>query len=123
MVGVLACSLAGGGGISPPPVTPTPPVTPPPVTPPPVTPPPVTPPPPPTNPGVSFSGTVMAGSLPIVGAAIQLYAAGTGGSCSASTALLTSALTTDATGTFPVAAGYSCPAAASEIYVVARGGE
>jgi sugar lactone lactonase YvrE len=65
----------------------------------------------------------MAGSLPIVGAAVQIYAAGTGGSGSASTALLASALTTDATGSFSVAAGYSCPAAASEIYVVARGGQ
>lgn len=65
----------------------------------------------------------MAGSLPIVGAAVQLYAAGTGGSGSASTSLLASALTTDATGLFTVAAGYSCPLAGSEIYVVARGGQ
>lgn len=65
----------------------------------------------------------MAGSLPIVGAAIQLYAAGTGGNGSASTSLLTNALTTDATGAFTVAAGYACPLAASEIYVVVRGGQ
>jgi streptogramin lyase len=65
----------------------------------------------------------MAGSLPIVGAAIQLYAAGATGNGSASTALLTSTLTTDATGAFTVPSGYACPLAASEIYVVIRGGQ
>ncbi|MGH9597776.1 MAG: hypothetical protein ACRD3K_13355, partial [Edaphobacter sp.] len=35
--------------------------------------------PPPVNPGVAFSGKAMAGSQPIVGAAVQLYAAGTTG--------------------------------------------
>jgi sugar lactone lactonase YvrE len=97
-------------------------VTPPPVTPPPVTPPPVTP-PPVSNPGVSFSGKALAGSQPIVGATIQLYAAGTTGNGSASTALLTSTLTSDAAGAFTVAAGYACPLAASQIYVVVRGGQ
>src|ERR1700749_4660785 len=126
MAVALAYSLGGcGGGGSttptPPPVTP-PPVTPPPVTPPPVTPPPVTP-PPVTNPGVSFSGKALAGFQPIVGAAVQVYAAGTTGSGSTATALLTSGLTTDATGAFTVAAGYACPLAASQIYVVVRGGQ
>ncbi len=65
----------------------------------------------------------MAGTQPIVGAAIQLYAAGTTGNGSAATALLTTALNTDATGAFTVPAGYACPAAASELYVVARGGQ
>ncbi|NYF53803.1 NHL repeat-containing protein [Tunturiibacter gelidoferens] len=116
MAGVLACSLAGCGGGS----TPT---TPPPVTPPPVTPPPVTPPPVVTNPGVSFSGKAMAGSQPIVGGTVQLYAAGTGGNGSASTAMLTSTLTTDAAGAFTVPAGYACPLAASQIYVLVRGGQ
>jgi sugar lactone lactonase YvrE len=87
------------------------------VTPPPVTPPPV------SNPGVSFSGKALAGSQPIVGAAIQLYAAGNGGNGSASTALLTSTLTSDATGAFTVAAGYACPTATSQLYVVVRGGQ
>ncbi|WP_433968100.1 hypothetical protein [Tunturiibacter gelidiferens] len=125
MAGVLACSLAGCGGGSTPTAPTPPPVTPPPVAPPPVTPPPVTPPPPPvvTNPGVSFSGKAMAGSQPIVGAAIQLYAAGATGSGSASTAMLTSPLTTDAAGAFTVPAGYACPLAASEIYVLVRGGQ
>jgi streptogramin lyase len=65
----------------------------------------------------------MAGTNPIVGATVQLYAAGTTGSGSAGTALLTSALTTDANGAFTVPAGYACPAAASQLYVVIRGGQ
>jgi hypothetical protein len=51
-----------------------------------------------------------------------LYAAGTTGSGSSATALLSNALTTNATGSFTVPAGYSCPSAASQLYVVARGG-
>jgi sugar lactone lactonase YvrE len=72
---------------------------------------------------VSFSGKTMAGSQPIVGAAVQLYAAGTTGNGSVSTAMLTNTLTTDAAGAFTVPAGYACPLAASEIYVVVRGGQ
>jgi hypothetical protein len=64
----------------------------------------------------------MAGSVPIVGASVQVYAAGSAGNGSAATALLTSALTTDATGTYSVPAGYYCPAPASQLYVVVRGG-
>jgi sugar lactone lactonase YvrE len=65
----------------------------------------------------------MAGTQPIVGASIQLYAAGTTGNGSSPTALLTSSLNTDATGAFSVPAGYACPAAASQLYVVVRGGQ
>jgi len=65
----------------------------------------------------------MAGTQPIVGAAIQVYAAGTTGNGSASTALLTTALNTDATGAFTVPAGYACPASASQLYIVVRGGQ
>ncbi len=107
MAGALCCSLAGCGGSSTSGTTPPPPP----------------PPPPPTNPGVSFSGKAMAGTQPIVGAAIQLYAAGTAGNGSSAAALLTSALNTDATGGFTVPAGYSCPATASQLYVVVRGGQ
>lgn len=84
---------------------------------------PVITPPPPVNPGVAFSGKALAGSQPIVGAAVQLYAAGTTGNGSAASALLTTALTTDATGAFSVAAGYACPAASSQLYVIVRGGQ
>jgi streptogramin lyase len=72
--------------------------------------------------GASFAGKAMAGTQPLVGASVQLYAAGTSGNGSAGTGLLTSTLTTDAHGAFTVPAGYTCPASSSEIYVVARGG-
>ena len=65
----------------------------------------------------------MAGAQPIVGAAVQLYATGTTGNGSAGSALLTTALTTDTTGSFTVAAGYPCPAASSQLYVIIRGGQ
>jgi sugar lactone lactonase YvrE len=75
------------------------------------------------NPGVSFSGKAMAGNLPITGATVQLYAAGTAGNGSPGSALLTDTLTTDSAGAFTVPAGYSCPAAASQLYVIVRGGQ
>jgi streptogramin lyase len=76
-----------------------------------------------TNPGVTFGGKAMAGAMPIVGATVQVYAAGSTGNGSAGTAMLTTALTTDANGAFTVPVGYACPAAASQLYVVVRGGQ
>jgi streptogramin lyase len=64
----------------------------------------------------------MAGTQAIVGASIQLYAAGITGNGSAGTSLLATTLTTDANGAFTVPASYSCTAATSQLYVVARGG-
>jgi streptogramin lyase len=64
----------------------------------------------------------MAGTQAIVGASIQLYAAGITGNGSAGTSLLATTLTTDANGVFTVPASYSCTAATSQLYVVARGG-
>jgi sugar lactone lactonase YvrE len=64
----------------------------------------------------------MAGTQPIVGASVQLYAAGTSGNGSAGSGLLTNTLVTDGAGAFTVPAGYACPAAASQLYVVVRGG-
>ena len=53
---------------------------------------------------------------------MQLYAAGTSGNGSGATAMLSAALQTDANGNFVVPGGYSCPSAASELYLVASGG-
>jgi hypothetical protein len=76
-----------------------------------------------SNPGVGFTGRAMAGTQPISRAIVQLYAAGTTGNGSAGTALLTTLLTTDSSGAFTVPAGYTCPAADSQLYVIIRGGQ
>ena len=83
----------------------------------------VTQPPPGNYTGAGFAGKAMAGKLPLVGAAVQLYAAGSTGNGSAGTALLSTPLTTDATGAFTVPAGYACPSGKTQVYVVARGGK
>jgi sugar lactone lactonase YvrE len=75
------------------------------------------------NPGVGFSGRAMAGTQPIAGATVQVYAAGTVGNGSAGTALLSNTVTTDSSGAFTVLAGYACPAANSQLYIVVRGGQ
>ena len=73
-------------------------------------------------PGVSFGGRALPGNQPLIGASVQLYAAGTSGNGSNGIPLLSSALTTDANGAFTVPAGYPCPAGTSQLYVVVRGG-
>jgi sugar lactone lactonase YvrE len=73
------------------------------------------------NPGVAFSGRALAGTQPLVGATVQLYAAGTSGNGSPGSVLLTNSLATDGAGAFTVPAGYACPAAGSQLYVVIRG--
>ncbi len=75
------------------------------------------------NPGVGFTGRAMAGTQPINGATVQIYAAGTTGDGSAGTALLGSTVTTDGAGGFTIPAGYACPAASSQLYVIVRGGQ
>lgn len=77
----------------------------------------------PSSPETGIAGRALVGSLPLIGASVQLYAAGTGGNGSAGTALLASPLTTDANGMFSVPVGYTCPGSNSELYVVARGGK
>jgi hypothetical protein len=72
--------------------------------------------------GFGFSGKALAGQQPLIGASVELYAAGTSGNGSNGDALLADALITDSTGAFTVAAGYDCPSAGSQIYLVARGG-
>lgn len=79
------------------------------------------PPPPPTGTGVAIHGHALAGTEPLIAATVQLFAAGTTGNGSAPTPLSTSALT-DSAGAFTIPAGYTCPTAASQLYLVARGG-
>lgn len=67
-------------------------------------------------------GKVMAGSLPVIGSSVQLYAAGNTGNGSAPTALLNMPLTTDANGAFTLASSFTCPYSNSMLYVVASGG-
>jgi hypothetical protein len=73
--------------------------------------------------GVSFNGKVLAGLQPVIGASVQLYAAGIAGNGSTPTALLGTALTADSTGSFTVPAGYSCPSAQTPIYLLSKGGK
>jgi streptogramin lyase len=73
--------------------------------------------------GQGFSGKALVGQQPLIGASVELYAAGTSGNGSSGDALLSDALITDSTGAFSVAAGYECPSAGSQIYLVARGGK
>ena len=76
-----------------------------------------------STPGVGFTGRAMAGTQPINHAMVQLYAAGTTGNGSAGTPLLTTLPASDFSGAFTVPAGYTCPAADSQLYVVIRGGQ
>ena len=83
----------------------------------------ITPPPTGGYSGVSFGGKALAGKQPLIGASVQLYAAGTSGNGSSGTTLLSSSLTTDTNGAFTVPAGYLCPSSTSQVYAVARGGK
>ena len=72
-------------------------------------------------------GSVHGGQQPLVGATIQLYAAGTpstgGGYGQGSTALISGPLpTTDANGNFSITGQYVLPTTASHLYIVATGG-
>jgi hypothetical protein len=73
------------------------------------------------NLGPTFSGTVFSGTLPVNGAQVQMYAAGQTGYGSSATALLTTAMKTDASGAFTLV--YNCPASPGDlVYLVATGG-
>lgn len=74
-------------------------------------------------PGPGFSGKAKVGQQPLIGASVGLYAAGAGGNGSKGVAMLADALTTDNSGAFTVQAGYNCPSGASQLYLVARGGQ
>jgi streptogramin lyase len=72
--------------------------------------------------GSTFKGKVLAGSVPVIGASVQLYAAGSTGNGSTATAL-GSPIVTDTTGAFSVTTAYTCPFNLSLLYLVARGGK
>ncbi|HEY1741719.1 MAG TPA: choice-of-anchor D domain-containing protein [Granulicella sp.] len=74
-----------------------------------------------SSPLAGISGQVHGGQQPIAGATIQLYTVGTGGDGSASTALLTATVTTDANGNFNLGTLYSCTNA-TQVYLTATGG-
>ena len=80
------------------------------------------------NPALNvFQGSVHGGQQPLVGASIQLYAAGTpstgGGIGLGSTPLIVGPLpTTDANGNFDITGRYVLPTTASHLYIVATGG-
>ncbi len=71
---------------------------------------------------VPLQGSVHGAQQALIGASLQLYAAGTSGDGSPSTPLLSQAVTTDDHGAFSIPARYSCPSAASQLYLVATGG-
>lgn len=75
----------------------------------------------------AIEGRAYGGEQPIVGATVQLYAAGTpvagGGYGQGATALITGLLpTTDVNGYFTITGGYTAPSTASHFYIVASGG-
>ena len=76
--------------------------------------------------GPALYGTVMAGTQPVAGASVSLYATGASGYGSASSLVYAPntnpAIITDANGKFTLPAGYSCPQATSEMYLIATGG-
>lgn len=72
--------------------------------------------------GPVLNGVVQAGSDPVVGASVALYAAGTSGYASASTQVAFAA-PTDKSGNFTVPAGYTCPQPGSQMYLLSTGGQ
>jgi len=73
--------------------------------------------------GTSLSGTVQAGGLPVIGASVQLYSAGTSGNGSTANTRLAAALTTDANGHFTVPSTFTCTGTAAPLYLIAKGGK
>lgn len=76
--------------------------------------------------GVALQGVVQAGTQPVSGASVTLYAAGSTGYSSAASPVTVSgtstSVTTSSTGTFTIPAGYNCPSQASQMYLVSFGG-
>lgn len=77
--------------------------------------------------GPELHGIVQAGTQPVAGASVYLYAAATSGYGSTSTLLYNPSgstfATTDSSGSFVIPAGYACPASTSQVYLVSLGGQ
>ncbi len=71
---------------------------------------------------VILQGKVHGGQQPVVGATVQLYAAGTTADQSAATPLISAAPLTDGAGGFTITGLYTCPSITSEVYLIASGG-
>ena len=71
---------------------------------------------------VYITGHARGGQQPVAGASIQLYSAGKSGNFSASTAMLTTPLLTDASGSFNITGDYTCANPQDQTYLVATGG-
>ncbi len=67
-------------------------------------------------------GTVRGGNQPVSGSRIQLYATGTSGAGSAAQPLLSNPVESDSNGNFLIPTGFRCPSQASQIFLVAEGG-
>ncbi len=71
--------------------------------------------------GARVSGKLYGGQQPVVGATIQLYAAGNGYGAAA-TPLVGSTIKTGADGSFVINVAYTCPTASTPMYITATGG-
>jgi hypothetical protein len=72
--------------------------------------------------GAAVHGSIHGGQQPVSGSTIQLYAATTSGYGAASLPLISATVTSDTSGSFSITGDYTCPSAATEVYLVAHGG-
>jgi hypothetical protein len=72
---------------------------------------------------IQINGMVHGGQQPVSGATIQLYTVGTSGLKSASTAMISSSVTSGTTGAFSITGTYNCTTLpATQVYITATGG-
>jgi hypothetical protein len=72
--------------------------------------------------GPQLRGSVHGGQQSVVGATIQLYAAGTSGYGAGAVPLLSAPVLSDVNGAFSITGQYICPSSSSQLYIVATGG-
>jgi hypothetical protein len=73
--------------------------------------------------GAAVHGNVHGGQQPIVGAILQLYAAGSSGYGSAATPLISSVVKTDSSGNFSIGGDFTCTSGSQLIYLTATQGD